>query len=276
MAYKTIMVCLNEIARLPQLIAAARSLGTKFDAHITGLFVIPGVEVYPASAYAAGANFYDGNRHYYQEELPKVRAEFETAMKKDGLSFDFHDVDSVYPSIVNDVLEESHAVDLIVASATNRENVSGTGYDFVERLVMATGRPILLLPFKGDNWPKMEDVVLAWDDSREASRTAFDAVPFLQQAKRTHIVTIDPDSPDMVPGAAIAEALDRHGVKSKTITVTSNGSGIGGALLRTAKEQGAGLIVMGAYGHGRFTEFVFGGATRQMIHNLDRPVLMSH
>ncbi len=276
MAYKTIMVCLNEISRLPQLLTAARSLAVKFGAHITGLYVIPGIEVYPANAYAAGANFYDGNRTYYQEKLPKVRTEFEAAMKQDGLSFDFHEVDSVYPQIAHDVLEEGRAVDLIVVSATDQGDVMGVEYDFVERLVIAAGRPVLVLPHKGEAWPKMEEVILAWDDSREASRTAFDSVPFLQTASRTHVVTVDPNGRGSVPGAAIAEALDRHGIKAKTLTVSSDGLGIGETLLRTAKDQGAGLIVMGAYGHSRFTEFVFGGATRHMVRNLDRPIFMSH
>ena len=45
MAYKTILLCLNEIARLPALIEAAEQLGTKFKAHIAGLYVIPGITV---------------------------------------------------------------------------------------------------------------------------------------------------------------------------------------------------------------------------------------
>jgi nucleotide-binding universal stress UspA family protein len=47
-------------------------------------------------------------------------------------------------------------------------------------------------------------------------------------------------------------------------------------LLRAANDLGSGLVVMGAYGHSRLTEFVFGGATRQAVKKLSRPVLMSH
>ena len=276
MAYKTILVCLNEIGQLPQLCSVARDLGNKFDAHITGLYVIPGVEVYPTSAYTAGPDFYEGNRTFYQERLTKVRTEFETAMKKDGLSFDFHEVDSIYPQLVHDVLNESRSADLIVASATNRGNLVGVEFDFVERLVIAAGRPVLVLPRNVDGWPDMKEALLAWDDSREASRTAIDAVPLLQVMHRTHIVTVDPEGRGTVPGAAIAEALDRHGIDARTLTVHPEGQTIGETLLRTAKEQGAALIVMGAYGHNRFTEFVFGGATRHVLRHLDRPVLMSH
>jgi nucleotide-binding universal stress UspA family protein len=276
MACKTILVCLNEIARVPQLIVMARELGTRYSAHITGLYVVPGIEVAPASAYAAGAAFYDGNRAYFQKHLAEVKVAFEQAMKQDGLNYDFHEVDSALPQICNEVVSEGRAVDLIVASATNRDEFSGVEQDFVERLVIAAGRPVLILPSKGTKWPKMDEIVLGWDESREASRAAFDALPFLKDAQRTQIVTVDPSSSSAVTGAAIAEALDRHGVKAKILTVSSYDDSIGETLLRVAREQSAGLIVLGADGHSRFTEFVFGGATRYIIRNLDTPVLMSH
>ena len=38
----------------------------------------------------------------------------------------------------------------------------------------------------------------------------------------------------------------------------------------------ADLIVMGAYGHARWTERVLGGATRGLLATMTVPVLMSH
>ena len=49
-----------------------------------------------------------------------------------------------------------------------------------------------------------------------------------------------------------------------------NGAGLLGGVLRS------GLVVMGCYGHSRLTELVFGGATRHVLSNLDRAVLLSH
>lgn len=276
MAYKTILVCLNELKRLPQLIAAARQLGSTFDAHITGLYVIPGVEVYPNPDMVSPMPFDDSNRRKYQEKLAKVKADFEAGMKKDGLSFDFHEVDATAPQIGPDVAKEARAVDLIIVSATDRDNWTGVESDFVERLVIAAGTPTLILPFKGEGTLKIDEMVLGWDDSREASRTAFDAVPLMKLAKCVHIVSVDAPLRGMVPGAAIAEALDRHGIKTKTVNVSSDGAGVGETLIRAATDFGASIIVMGAYGHSRFTEFIFGGATRDIIRNLDRPIFMSH
>ena len=36
------------------------------------------------------------------------------------------------------------------------------------------------------------------------------------------------------------------------------------------------LLVVGAYGHSRLREFVFGGATREILEHMTVPVLMSH
>ena len=41
-------------------------------------------------------------------------------------------------------------------------------------------------------------------------------------------------------------------------------------------QNGADLIVTGAYGHSRMREFVFGGATRTLLDHMTVPVLMSH
>jgi nucleotide-binding universal stress UspA family protein len=276
MAYKTILLCLNEISRLPQLIEAGRMLGAKFKAHVAGLYVIPGVQVYPSAGYAATPDIFDGNRIYYKDNEASVRQKFETAMKNDGLSFDFHTVDSSLPLIGNEVIAWGRSADLIIVSATDRQSTQGVEYDFVERLVIASGRPILILPFIGDAKLDVSEVMVAWDDGREAARAVFDALPFLQAAKRTRIVRIDASEKGAVPGAMIAESLDRHKVKAEITNVTSDGLSAGDALLRAANDHGAGLLVLGAYGHSRFTEFIFGGVTRHIVHHLDRPVLMSH
>ncbi len=276
MAYKTILLCLNEIDRLPQLLSAARDLGAKFKAHMSGLYIIPGIQVYPSAGYAVTPDVYDGNRKYYLDNEAKVRAEFEAAMKADGLSFDFHLVDSNSPLIANDVISQGRNADLIVVSATDRKSMRGVEFDFVERLIIAAGRPVLVLPFLGDRKLNFDDVLVGWDNGREASRAVFDALPILQKAKRTRIASIDATAKGSMPGASIAESLDRHGVKVELSNLTSDGQTAGETLLRAASDYGSGLIVLGAYGHNRFTEFIFGGVTRHVVHNLDRPVLMSH
>ena len=276
MAYKTILLCLNEIERVPELIAAARQFGVKFNSHISGLFVIPGVQVFPSDGLSLGAGVFEGTRNYFKDQLLKVREAFEYGMKEDSLNYDLRVVDSSQPNIAIDVIDNCRNVDLVIISATNRGGSDNIEYDFVEQVVLAAGRPVIVLPFKGKTEIKFEDIMLGWNDSRESARAAFDALPFLQRAKCTKIVTVDAAPRGTIEGANIAETLDRDGVKCEVMNIASGGMTTGETLLRAATDHGAGLLVLGAYGHTRLAEWVFGGATRHILRNLDRPILMSH
>lgn len=276
MDYKTIIVCLNEIGRLPQLIAAATQLGGIFDAHVTGLYIIPAVQIYPSTDMMIGASVFDGTRLYFKEQSASVKKTFETAMAHQSLSFDLHIVDAAQPSIINEVIENCRSADLILTANTNPDSSSGVEDDFVERLVMASGRPVLVLPHMGAADLAMDQMMVAWNDTRESSRAAFDALPFLQKAKLTRIITVDVAPRGMILAATIAETLDRHGVKAEITNLSSDGMAIGETLLRAAHDYGAGLLILGAYGHNRFSEMIFGGATRYVLRHLDRPILMSH
>lgn len=280
MAYKTMLVSLNEVGRMAQVIAAAQFLGTKLKVHVSGLYVVPAVQVYPSVGFEAAPQVFEGNRTFFKENAEKMRSAFEEAMKREGLSFDFHLIDARTPLIADEVIAFGRSADLIVVSATNPEEVTGVERDFVEQVIMGAGRPVLILPATGEAKLVLDEVVLGWDGGREAARAAFDAIPLLKAAKKVRIVRADPQKDPAlrgsVPGADLAEALARHGVKTETQGFPTEGYDAGQALIRCADDCGAGLIVMGAYGHSRLTEFIFGGATRFVLTRLSRPVLMSH
>lgn len=276
MAYKTILVCLNEVSRLPQLLSVARALGTKFNAHISGIYVVPGVTIYPSAAYGAGPDVFDGTRVYFESKLTQVKESFETAMALDRLACDFHMVDSAQSNIAYDVIENCRHVDLILVSNTNRQNGDEIETDFVERLILAAGRPVLILPFTGDVKLATDQILIGWNNSRESSRAVFDALPFLQKSNKVRLVAVDVAPRGAVPASDLAEALDRHGVTCELTDVASSGMTVGDTLQRAANDFGAGLLVLGGYGHSRFTELIFGGATREVLRKMEMPVLMSH
>lgn len=280
MSYKTILVSLNEVGRLPELVAAAAKIAQGQGAHVAGLYVIPAVQVYPSVGFEAAPQVFEGNRTFFKDNAARVRQAFEEAMRRDGLNFDFHQVDSRTPIIADEVTALGRSADLVIVSATNPDEITGVERDFVEQVVMAIGRPVVVLPFKGNAAISFDDIVLGWDGGREAARAAYDALPLLQMAKKVRVVRVDPQKdPNLrasVPGADLAEALARHGVKAEARGYPTDGSDEGQALLRCADDSGAGLIVMGAYGHSRLSEFIFGGATRFVLNRMNRPVLMSH
>ena len=276
MTPKTILLCLNEIASNDQAIAAARQLANAFKAHVTGLYVIPAVQIYPTAGMDAPPQIYDGNRVFFEQSRSLVQDRFEKAMKADGLSFGFELVDGRSSQISNDLTEAARSADLVVMVPTQADGGSGVEADLAERVVMQTGRPVLLMPPGKATELKLDDVVIAWDGGREATRAVFDALPFLRLAKKVWIFGVDEAKRGFEPEADIATTLARHKIKAEITHVSSDGMNTGETLFRAAKDQGAGLLVMGAYGHSRLSEFVFGGATRHVLRHLTMPVLMSH
>jgi nucleotide-binding universal stress UspA family protein len=280
MAYKTILLVLNEVERALQLIETARSLAVKFGAHISGLYVIPGVMAYPSDGLSMGAGLgvgsFDGHRKHFMDRLRNVRGEFETAMRSDDLSFDFHVVDSDIPVISTSVIENCRTSDLIIVSAIDRENTSSVESDFVEQVVLAAGRPVLVLPIKGESKIEFNNIILAWNASKESARAAFDGLDFMRAAKATRIITVDKLPETKSFAMDIAESLDRHGVDCELTELSSSGRSVGETLLSAMKDYEADLLILGAYGHNRLTEWVFGGTTRHILRNLNCPILMSH
>jgi nucleotide-binding universal stress UspA family protein len=280
MTYKTILVSLNEVGRLGELTAAAASLGRACGAHVSGLYVIPAVQVYPSVGFEAAPQVFEGNRTFFKDNAERVKQGFEEAMTKEGLPHDFHQIDARTPVIGDEVIAFGRSADLIMLSATNPEEITGVERDFIEQVVMSAGRPVIVLPYNGSAAISTGEIVLGWDGGREASRAAFDAIPLLKLANKVRVVRVDPQKDPAlrgsVPGADLAETLARHGRKAEAQGFPTEGQDEGQALIRCADDCGAGLIVMGAYGHSRLAEFIFGGATRFVLTRMTRPVLMSH
>jgi nucleotide-binding universal stress UspA family protein len=275
-ALRSILVSLNDVSALPRLLAATRYLAGRFSAQVTGHYVIPAVQIYPMMGYDAAPETYDGNQLFFKKNQDKVRADFEAAMKADGLEFSFQLVQGRTPQMAPEVAEHGSAHDLVVLAAAAQDASSGLEDDFAERVVMQAGRPVLVLPREGAPTFDFSEIVVGWDGGREAARATFDALPLLRTARLVRLVGIDVAPRGQEPAADIAETLAHHGAKVDILRVTSDGHNAGDTLLRAANDHGAGLVVMGAYGHSRFSEFIFGGATRHVFRNLDRPVLMSH
>jgi nucleotide-binding universal stress UspA family protein len=80
------------------------------------------------------------------------------------------------------------------------------------------------------------------------------------------------------PGTAeeLIAYLDWQRIAAERVSVDPAAVWVGAVLLATAESTGAGLIVMGAYTHGRIRQIVFAGVTNHVMQNAALPVLMAH
>ena len=144
-------------------------------------------------------------------------------------------------------------------------------------LVMASGLPVLLMADELRTI-RAERVVIGWKNTREARRAVSDALPFLRRAGETHLVQVA-DERELEAACADLDAaagrLTRQGIAVHTHALTACPD-VCEALETFAKSKGADLIVLGAYGHSRLRELVFGGVTQGFLKRGSIHVLMSH
>lgn len=151
---------------------------------------------------------------------------------------------------------------------------------FFSELLFGSGRPLLVVPPRGQLSPPLKRAVIGWTANRHAARAVHDALPLLRDAERVDLVmidapTADPDkSPD--PGSGIADHLARHGVAVNLVKKESNDNPLSQVLIEHAQKAKAQMIVIGGYGHSRLREWVAGGMTREMLVKSPLPVLYSH
>ena len=124
----------------------------------------------------------------------------------------------------------------------------------------------------------LKTVVVAWDFSRAAARAVADAIPLLEKAKEVRIVTVANEKVFDSKHSAeeLAKNLSRHGIDVVLDKVDAAGRTIGEVLETHTASCRADVLVMGAYGHSRFREFILGGATRSLLSKPPIPILFSH
>ena len=120
------------------------------------------------------------------------------------------------------------------------------------------------------------NIAVAWNGSVEAARVVRRALPLLARAQRVSILTGAGDQPAHLDAEALRRYLRLHGIESVAEAFESKHHDIGGPLLESARDLGADLLVMGAFGSEKRREFVLGGVTQHVIEHADLPLLMAH
>lgn len=144
-----------------------------------------------------------------------------------------------------------------------------------ESALYESGRPVLLVP---PRWrgPVLGAVVLvAWDGSREATRAVADAAFLFDKAERVVFLTVETGARPGPSAQDMAVMVRRRGVQCHVRSARDPGESVDQVLMREAEAIGADLIVMGAYGHARMHEMIFGGVTRAMVRSSRIPLFLS-
>lgn len=148
----------------------------------------------------------------------------------------------------------------------------------IEDVLFKSGRPVLLVPEKPSRQRTWDQIVIGWNASAEAVRAVSGAMPFLKSARHVIIATVDakPINGGQTPGRDLAAYLQRHGVQVEVHNIDGLGRTDARALLDEAIAVDADMLVLGAYGHSRARELLFGGVTRELLAASSVPLFMAH
>lgn len=135
-----------------------------------------------------------------------------------------------------------------------------------------TGTPVLKLASGAPT--TFRRVLIGWKDSRQARDAVHDALPMLAQAEAVVLAGIG-DEVTLNRLKAVAGHLDRHAVSARPIHL-ANAAGVSRQMLNLAKEEGADLLVTGAYSRTRNRQRVFGGVTLDLSESTELSWFFAH
>lgn len=269
--YRSVLVHLDDSERCAIRVALAIRLAREHGAHLCGI-AATGLQ----TAYAA----VESNPAHYKQTAVHRReacglavARFERRAKESGVrAFEGRVVDDS-PEVA--ISRASLFADVVIVAQSDPADPERTTNVLApESVLMDTCRPVVIVPDAGTCDTIGTNVMIAWDDSRAAARAVTDALPFLTRAGRVRIQRLNrPDDGDACSDE-LTEFLLQHGVTTE-LHDDQTGLDIGDALLSRAADDECDLLVMGAYGHSRLREVVFGGTTRTVLEAMTVPVLLS-
>lgn len=283
MAYKTILVQVDQSKACAARIEYAATIATDHAAHLTGFHLSPApIDTTP---YLVGEGYSGRLEVPIKEEVERreqeaeaLRESFEQSARRAGASeLEWRSVEGDPVSIT--ALHARYG-DLLILGQHSDESDPALDIDFPASVAIKAGRPVLVVPYISGVTSTPKHIMVAWNASREATRAVADALPFLQKAERVEIVVANPDQLPVLDGqetgAALALYLARHGVNVETAQTAARDIDVGNILLSRAADFGTDMLVMGAYGHSPLREKVLGGVTRELLKHMTLPVLMAH
>ena len=264
MTYKSILVHLDIDGQVAPVVKLAIDLAKRFDARLIALSAAD----FPLPLVSAEGMAFDGEimarqRQNIERRLDELRKEFE-GLADAARAMEWR---GAVGNPTRLLIDSARAADLIVATSPEGASVGNVHRSIdLGSVVLQAGRPMLVAPNDQEHF-LANNVLVAWKATREARRAVADAIPFLQMAKKVRVIMIDNDVTDETWNslADVVAFLSHHGVTAEPDVFPEKSDGQTIADLATA--MNADLIVSGAYGHSRFREWVFGGATRSLLEN---------
>jgi nucleotide-binding universal stress UspA family protein len=273
MSLSNLLVHLNGDARSAARLELAVALARRTGARPVGIFsqLAPAHQVglvsdWPPAEYKAAAE--------------ASRAGFAEATQ--GLDAEWKDLNrGAEEEIVPQLIDFARHFDLVLLGQPRGEDAL-TPPDLAERVIVNSGRPVLVLPYAGDFTDVGARPIFAWSDSRASARGFSDGVMLTPASAEALVVGLS--KPEDAAGFAYQKEslnlavahLAAHKISARSEQLALSEIGLMDALLNRASDHGADLLAIGAFGGGGYPLFSRGSGSRYMLKHMTLPVLFSH
>lgn len=279
MTYNCLFSVLTDEELVEETLAHAIAAAKKHDAHLDVLCL--GVDRSQTGYYYAGASaiVLQETITRAHEEAEAIEAKVSSVLEGSGIRWGAETGVAQLADLGRHVAARARFSDLVILPQPYGEGRGAELESVTEASLFEGHTPAMIVPPDMAPDSRPQRVMVGWNESIEAMNAVRAAMPLLREADAVHVVVIDPPTHGPTrsdPGGLLSQYMARHGVKVEIDVLSKTLPRVSDVLIRHAGDMDADLVVMGAYGHSRFREAIFGGATRYMLEQARVPVLMAH
>jgi len=288
MAYVKILAPVTGAARDATVLASAFAAARPFNAHVVALFVRPDpVEAMPFFGEGISGSMAQEIVDAAKEAADKASLEARAAIaivageagvvltdkpeKRDTVSVSLREVSGNFAARV---AEASQFSDLVVFGPLKQNDRAGLAEAF-ESALLDTGRPVVLT---GQTPPAnfAKRIAIGWDGSGACARAMLAAMPYLARAEAIELLTIRKPNAECESCDEARDYLAMHGLSCTERMIEAGNRSVGEVLLEAASQSGAGLLVLGGYGHSRLLQMFSTSVTQHVVAHAQLPLFLVH
>jgi len=271
---KDVMVQLNGGSEDDARLAAATQIAEMFQSHITGLFFnVVGDEFSGANVNQA-AQAPDAARRA-GDAVETILFQRLTRLQQPTNLRRF-DVAGLL-DIAGTALPLVRTADTFVALRPNDR--SNEPEELIKDLLFGTGRHLFLVPDDWKGFTPLDNIVVAWNGSRESARALAESLPFLDQASKVGVLVVEGEhqnkNDDLKANDAVLH-LRHHGINAVKYRAVGEEDETADVLIAECRSLGANLLVMGSYGHTQLHDLLPGSTTSRILRRSPVPLLIAH
>jgi nucleotide-binding universal stress UspA family protein len=247
-------------------------LARAFGGHVSCLQVRPFDFLVPGDFYGTlAAEMVPALR----EDADKLRQELAGRLEREDVVWDWRQEDGL---AIDYLLQASAVSDVVVLGAIDPAGGGKAPSRLAGGVAIRSRTPVLIVPETVRSFDAGGTALVGWNGSIEAAHALKAALPLLQSARSVVLAKVAGEEPRWLEISATegAEYLSRHGVECEIVELPLEGGSAAKVLACAAAAREAAYLVVGAYGHARVVETVFGGVTRELLAEPPLPIFTAH